>query len=125
WSDQFGASNENSGVTDVAADNGSLYAVGYLNGTSGLVNGVPVVRKYDFKGDVTWVKDILDEQQLLVSVTAIGADGFYLVGSISQNSTIFKYDFNGNYFWRQQAGFSCFVMVIVSSTGRIVLYCAW
>ena len=121
WSDQFGASNANSGVTDVVADNGSLYAVGYLNRTSGLVNGVPVVRKYDFKGDVSWVKDILDEPQLLVSGTAIGSDGFYLVGSISQNSTIFKYDFNGNYVWRQQAGFSGAGMGIFSTPGGILL----
>jgi hypothetical protein len=121
WSDQFGASNANSGVTDVAADNGSLYAVGYLNGTSGSINGVPVVRKYDFKGDLTWVKDTLDEQKLLVSGAAIGSDGLYLVGSGSQNSSIFKYDFNGNYVWKQHVGFSGAGMGIFSTPSGIYL----
>jgi len=97
WTNQFDSTSLAGSVDSLSASNDGISVAGSL-----LTNGTtdsPFLRDYTPKGDIAWTRTVSNNLQFRFRGVAVGQDGIYAVGADSSNTSILKYDFNGNRIW--------------------------
>lgn len=105
WTAEFGTPNSLNAATGVAVDKAFAYVAGYVNASRFHDSGSPLLKKYDSQGTLVWSRTIENSpQNSLITGLVATSDGVYAVRTGFGNTTLLKYNLNGDLSWAKDTG---------------------